>query len=353
MNKNISEAVKIDDNVKTKLGERLMELFGLLGKNKSIEFTLMSGTKIVLRCIKAAEPNFVFEVLLDDKKFLCKWDNLQLMLKIGNKNDKNPIGKYNLNQNVIKPSNKKEDAFTLVFVSTNEKGEKGKSNFNNIINIAQSSLSEDKTKCNETEPEEPKKPESDSQDEVNSIDPKALYDSIVNDPVMKTAFYKQPSLWNYLVAIVKGEKPRGSGLVSAADIVSDYRQSKIAREIGPDFDNFVDNKELTYEILSPQEIVFEPSTEGGQQITYKINNEYPAKVLPIGFDAKYRTLVDKKTGVSIIITSKNKKQRTEYPFNVSFVKKYDTGEKKEYEAVIDIKNVKGSGFYKEEEENNK
>ena len=121
MNKIISEAVKIDDNVKTKLGERLIELFGLLGKNKSIEFTLISGTKIVLRCIKASEPKFDFEILLDDKKALCKWDTLQLTLKMGNKNDKNPIGKYNLNPNTIKPSEKRDDAFTLVFGSSNDK----------------------------------------------------------------------------------------------------------------------------------------------------------------------------------------------------------------------------------------
>jgi hypothetical protein len=351
MNKFISEAVKIDDNVKTKLGERLIELFGLIGKNKSIEFTLMSGTKVVLRCIKAAEPKFDFEILLDDKKLLCKWDTLQLTLKMGNKNDKNPIGKYNLNPNTIKPSEKKDDAFNLVFDSSNDKGEKNKSFFNNIVSIESSTLAEKKTKCGEVEPE--KQQDAEAKDEVNSIDPKALYDSIVNDPVMKTAFYKQPSLWNYLVAIVKGEKPRGSGLVSAADIVSDYRQSKIGREIGPDFDNFVDNKELTYKILSRQEIVFEPSTKGGQQIIYKINIEYKAKVLPIEFDDEKLTLEDEKAGVSIIIRSKNKKERTEYPFDVLFIKKYDNGEEKKYNAVIDIKNVKGSGFDKQEEESNK
>ena len=352
MNKFISEAVKIDDNVKTKLGERLIELFGLIGKNKSIEFTLMSGTKVVLRCIKAAEPKFDFEILLDDEKLLCKWDTLQLTLKMGNKNDKNPIGKYNLNPNTIKPSEKKDDAFNLVFDSSNDKGEKDTFFFNNVVSIEPSTLAEKKTKCGEVEPE--KQQDAEAKDEVNSIDPKALYDSIVNDPVMKTAFYKQPSLWNYLVAIVKGEKPRGSGLVSAADIVSDYRQSKIGKEIGPDFNNFVDNKELTYKILlSPQEIVFEPSTKGGQQIIYKINIEYEAKVLPIEFDDEKLTLEDKKAGVSIIIRSKNTKERTQHPFNVSFIKKYDNGKKKEYNAVIDIKNVKGSGFDKQEEESNK
>jgi hypothetical protein len=350
MNKFISEAVKIDDNVKTKLGERLIELFGLIGKNKSIEFTLMSGTKVVLRCIKAAEPKFDFEILLDDEKLLCKWDTLQLTLKMGNKNDKNPIGKYNLNPNTIKPSEKKDDAFNLVFDSSNDKGEKNKYFFNNIVSIEPSTLAEKKTKCGEVEPE--KQQDAEAKDEVNSIDPKALYDSIVNDPVMKTAFYKQPSLWNYLVAIVKGEKPRGSGLVSAADIVSDYRQSKIGKEIGPDFDNFVFNEELTYKILSPEKIVFDSVKAGNPQIEFKNNIDYTAKVLPISFDDERLKLEDEKAGVSIIIRSKNKKERTEYPFDVLFIKKYDNGEETKYNAVIDIKNVKGSGFYKKEAENN-
>ena len=352
MNKIISEAVKIDDNVKTKLGERLIELFGLLGKNKSIEFTLISGTKIVLRCIKAAEPKFDFEILLDDKKSLCKWDTLQLTLKIGNKNDKNPIGKYNLNPNTIKPSEKRDDAFTLVFDSSNDKGEKNKSFFNNIVSIEASSLAEKKTKCGEVEPE--KQPDAEAKDEVNSIDPKALYDSIVNDPAMKTAFYKQPSLWNYLVAIVKGEKPRGSGLVSAANIVSNYRINKISGDIGPDFDSFVFNKELTYKILSPQSIVFDSVKADNPQIEFKNNIDYTAKVLPIRFDDEKLTLEDKKAGISIIIRSKNTKERTQHPFNVLFIKKYDNGEEKKYNAVIDIKDVKGSGFDKQQEkENNK
>ena len=357
MNKIISEAVKIDENVKTKLGERLVELFGLLGKNKSIEFTLMSGTKIVLRCIKAAEPKFDFEILLDDKKALCKWDTLQLTLKIGNKNDKNPIGKYNLNPNTIKPSEKRDDAFTLVFDSSNDKGEKNKSFFNNIVSIESSSLAEKKTKCDEVEPEKQpeqqpeKQSDAETQDEVSSIDPKALYDSIVNDPTMKTAFYKQPSLWNYLVAIVKGEKPRGTGLVSAANIVSDFRRSRIKNEIGSDFDSFVFNKELTYKILSPQSIVFDSVKAGNPQIEFKNNIDYTAKVLPISFDDEKLTLEDKKAGISIIIRSKNTKERTQHPFNVLFIKKYDNGEEKKYNAVIDIKDVKGSGFDKEQENN--
>ena len=369
MNKIISEAVKIDDNVKTKLGERLIELFGFLGKNKSIEFTLISGTKIVLRCIKAAEPKFDFEILLDDKKLLCKWDTLQLTLKMGNKNDKNPIGKYNLNPNTIKPSEKRDDAFTLVFDSSNDKGEKNKSFFNNIVSIESSSLAEKKTKCDEVEPEKQpeqqpeqqpeKKSDAETQDEVSSINPKDLYDSIVNDPAMKTAFYKQPSLWNYLVAIVKGEKPRGTGLVSAANIVYDFRRSRLRNTIGPDADNFVDNIELNYKIVSREIIKFNPTESNTLPLEFKPSTKYnySAKVLGIDDEDERLKLKDEKNDVTIIIlrSAKNKTafSKFEYPFDVLFIKKYDNGEEKKYNAVIDIENKNGSGFYKEKKENNK
>jgi len=346
MNKTINEDIK--DDVKSILGQKVIDLFGLFVKNKSIEFTFSSGTKIVLKCIKAANINFEFEILLDDKNVLCQWDKLLLTLKIGNKNDTNPIGKYTLNKTVIEPYDKSGNAFTLKFKGTNDKNEYGEVNFKNIVSVEQSSLAQGKRKCNEVPTEEkPEEEKPDKKTKKDDIDPKALYDSIINDPALRDAFYKQPTFWNYLTAIFKGEKPRGPGIVSAAEIVSNYKRNKIFDKLGG---NFVENKVLNYKLITPSEITFESSEAGGNQIVYNNFGTYKAKVLEIDFDSDDNyTLNDEKNDVLIKINSKNEKVTRDNPFDVTFIKKYKNGDEKEIDGVIDILSIEGSGYYKKEE----
>lgn len=338
---------EVNDDVKSTIGQKIIDLYNLLDKNKSIEIILISGTKIVLKCIKKADYDFQFEILSDDKKFLCDWDILTLKLKFGKKDDLNPIGKYTINDKIVEPSKKNKDAFTLLFNGSNNKGQRGEVRVNDIIKVTQSSLTKDERKCDEmgSSDNENKPTDNSADDEANKIDAKALYDSIVNDPALKTAFYKQPTFWNYLVAIVKGTKPRGPGLVSAAEIVSDYKLRDIYEKIGEDFNSFVDGKFLTYKLIGDEELIFKPLNKNSKQIIFNTVNQYTAKV-----SKKYGlVLKDKIRDISIIIDSKNKDNQ----FDVRFIKKYNNGEEKEYEAVIEIFSIKDSGFYKEENKNTK
>lgn len=123
----INEA-ELDDTKKTILGQKLLKFYNLLSVNKSIEFILSSGTKIVLKCTKASANNFEFEILKDDKGALKQWDSLSIKIDIGDKKDGNFVDKYEKNKNIITSTNKNDGSFNLIFDASNEKGEKNKAN---------------------------------------------------------------------------------------------------------------------------------------------------------------------------------------------------------------------------------
>lgn len=350
MNKFILE--DISDDVKSKIGQKILDLYNLLDKNKSIEITLISGTKIILKCVKKADNDFEFEILSDDKKHLCEWDKLQLKLKIGKKNDTNPIGKYTINDKIVEPSKKNKEAYSLFFNAFNDKGQRGQVILRDIITVKQSSLTQDERKCDEkiSSDNETKPSDNTVNDEASKIDAKALYDSIVNDPALKNAFYKQPNFWNYLVAIVKGTKPRGPGLVSASEIVSDYKLRDIYEKIGEDFNNFVEGKFLRYGLIEPEKLIFQPTTKNGKQIIFNTVDKYTAKVSPKKFDL---SLKDEINDIKIIIDSKSENETKNNLFDVRFIKTYPNGDEKEEEAVIEIFDIKGSGYDKEQNKNTK
>lgn len=219
----INEA-ELDNTKKTILGQKLLKFYNLLSVNKSIEFILSSGTKVVLRCTKASGDNFEFEILKDDTGALKQWDSLSIKINIGDKKNVNFVEKYEKNKNVITPTNKNDGSFNLIFDASNDKGEKNKANFNKVKNILQSNLKVKDKKLNEPTNQEPtdKQPTNSGEGMVNKADAKAAYDRILNDPKLKDAFYKQPNFWKMFTAELKGEKPTGSGIVTALDILDKY-----------------------------------------------------------------------------------------------------------------------------------
>jgi hypothetical protein len=91
-----------------------------------------------------------------------------------------------------------------------------------------------KVKPIKTEPTliEPTKIKPDDSNEYSESEVKAMMDLIINDPLMKKAFYSQPTLWNLLVSAVKGENPRGTGIIPAMELVRNYETSKLTKELG-------------------------------------------------------------------------------------------------------------------------
>ena len=203
-------------------------------------------------------------------------------------------------------------------------------------------------KKEEPKKEEPKKePETDELD--TKKDAKKLMDAIINDPLMKKAFYKQPNLWNLIMSAIKGENPKGTGILPAKQIAQRYKISKIEKQLGESFKNFSVNRPLTYVLIS-NDLSFESSDKNGDPIIFKTNGNYKATVEEIDVEDNYLSLYDKKADIKIIIKNKNEKERKPNTFNVIFEKRY-TDERtkksktKSLNAVITISSVRGSGYF--------
>lgn len=134
-------------------------------------------------------------------------------------------------------------------------------------------------------------------------DARKAYDVIINDPILKQAFYKQPSLWNLFVAELKGIKSVGTGIVPTLDLVGKYKSKKIETKLGSEFKA---NKTVQFIVLDkPIQIVYLDKASSSKTFQldagkpyeikvrdYKIGDEY--KVLYSGVDS-YKILVKAKT----------------------------------------------------------
>jgi hypothetical protein len=214
------------------------------------------------------------------------------------------------------------------------------------IEVKKFFVDKDSGQKEEPKQEEPKQDTSEPVDPVK--DAKKIMDAIVNDPMMKRAFYKQPSILNLISSAIKGEKPKGTGILPAKQIVQKYQTEKRNNNLGEYADYFNFNKPLEYKLLS-KDIDFNLNNKYGQPIIYKYGEKYNANVNDDDFSS-YLTLIDGKTDVKILIKSINEKERRNNTFNVTFQKDY-TDEKtkkkatKKYDAVIEITSRKDTGYF--------
>ena len=174
-------------------------------------------------------------------------------------------------------------------------------------------------------------------------------DAIINDPILKKAFYKQPSLLNLIMSAIKGENPKGTGIVPAEQIVRNYSISKAKGSLGDAFDYFIPNKELTYTLINGT-IDFNLSDKSGNPITFDSLGVYSSKVNEIKIGDLNLSLYDDKKDVKIIIKKENKTERKPNTFDVTFQKKYidkttKKSQTKSINGIITIKSKEGSGYF--------
>jgi hypothetical protein len=178
---------------------------------------------------------------------------------------------------------------------------------------------------------------------------KETMDAIINDPILKKAFYKQPSLLNLIMSAIKGENPKGTGIVPAQQIVRNYSISKAKVSLGDAFDYFIPNKELTYTLISDT-IEFNLSDKSSNPITFDSFKVYSAKVNEIKIGDLNLSLYDDKKDVKIIVKKENKTERKPNTFDVTFQKKYidkttKKSQTKSINGIITIKSKEGSGYF--------
>lgn len=91
--------------------------------------------------------------------------------------------------------------------------------------------------------------EDDDKDEARE-----MMKTILNDPVLKKAFYKQPSLIDSIIATMKGQPAVGHGIGPALDIINKYVTDKIGKKLGESVKNFKLGKPVSFKLYTPTTI---------------------------------------------------------------------------------------------------
>lgn len=242
----------IDNTAKANLGRSLLNFYKQLSINKFIEFGLRSGTKIVLKCVKASNNVFEFEIAKDDNGAIKNWDKLTLKINIGKQGQTN-TDLYNNNQNIIKPS-KGKNGFTIVFTGSNKEGKSNNVNFNDITKVSQTTEPKQEPKQEEPKISGDTEQSETSDNKITKADAKAAYEKILSNPELKNAFYKQPSFWEMFKAELKGEKPTGTGIITALDILDKYNLRRFNEKIS---NMLTPNEKVTIKFLENYTIKFD------------------------------------------------------------------------------------------------
>ena len=213
---------KYPKDIMNKLGKDIVNVFDEIGQGKTTEFQLGSGNKVILKCISDDNYVFKFEIIEDTSKALKKWDILEIKINPGNGDTDGTEKEYKLNSNIIEPA-QNGNGFTLIFQASKKTGPKGKVKLNAITKISPSSVTKQEEPKPEETPEEPKASgDTENEKTISKADAKAAYEKILNNPELRNAFYKQPSFWEMFKAELKGEKPTGTGIITALDILDKY-----------------------------------------------------------------------------------------------------------------------------------
>jgi hypothetical protein len=158
-------------------------------------------------------------------------------------------------------------------------------------------------------------------------DGKKAMDAILNDPLLKQAFYKQPSLWNLFKAELQGKKAAGTGILPTLQLVGDYQKKKLSERLGAEF---IEGKLLHYR-LTNQKVSIPYTNRNGDRVNFvrEKDTNYIAKVATheLGADTTlngyddsgnvyYQIIIRKKTDIANV-------------FICDFIKKDETNERNE------------------------
>lgn len=280
----------ISDEFKQSVDELILKIVNVK-TGQGLVFDMADGTKINF-CVDASQ-SFKYTLGLRDKspyEALNDWDSFGYSINYNGDDPNEDI--YEANKDLITTSDGKNFNFKITGFS----GEKTKNlSINGIKNIDVINKCEGEEDVDNTKGSEEKA--------KLKNDAKRAYEIIINDPLLKQAFYKQPSLWNLFVAELKGKKAVGSGIVPTLDLVGKYKTKKIEERLGSEFKS---NKIVTFNVLDkPVQIVYLDKNATSKKFQldvgkpyeikvrdYKIGDEF--KVLYSGVDS-YKILVKEKT----------------------------------------------------------
>jgi hypothetical protein len=277
--------VKYDKKTQEILGAKINDMHGNIGEGKTSEFFLKSGNKLVLKCISEKDDNFIFTIVEDDSKVFKKWDNVSIVIKTGNGDNNLLI--YKLNQKVVSTQDN-GNSFDLIFNANKNNGLKDKIKLNKVdrVVVTNSAPTTEPEEQPNQEPnkEQPKEKPKKSEEKDNKSEEKLEKDGkeslayMLNDPLLKKAFYEQPSLWNLFVAELTGKKPKGKGIITIDKIVNKYDDKKWSDNLGG---TFVKDKEVWF--VPIDKIKLKP-IDGGDVVELTNINKVGYETICIGKD---------------------------------------------------------------------
>lgn len=184
----------------------------------------------------------------------------------------------------------------------------------------------------------------DEEGNTSSKNAKEIMKAIINDPLMKQAFYSQPTLWNLITSAIKGENPRGTGIIPAMNIVRNYVNLKIKKDLGPSADSFIPNVTARFKIIGSN-VFSNPTGRQADRLDLKVGDSYKA----VYREKLENTNIILNCGLlkaQIIILSEI--PGVENAFNVVFVKEIEGKNgvtTKKTNGKIQFVSQKGTGYY--------
>lgn len=168
------------------------------------------------------------------------------------------------------------------------------------------------TDADDIEPEEEENSEEENkeekpEEEENDFDKEEFIKMLTGDEQLRTAYYKNPSVWKSFFGELKGEKQRGTGYAAIQDILRTYTNNKIMDKFG---DTFKQKGEISFEPMENIEVLYNEG-DGNEYFTLNRGQVYKdeSSVKRMGIDSNNESnefeydlrLANKKYNFEIIV----------------------------------------------------
>ncbi len=336
-----SEEIPLYDNpkldFKNKASDIILVFLDHIVKGNGLKIKT-SKEEIDLCCIESG--NSIFTFTLDSKnEALRHWTTFEVKFKDDGNGEFEGEDLYEMNKNIIS-TNDDGETFTIKFIVSAGK-ERKTINIDGILEVIPTETCLSDTGDNNVDVEETP--------EQIKADAEKMMKTILNDPLIKKAFYKQPSLWNMIISAAKGENSRGTGIGPAKNILHKYGEDKIRKILGPNGNYFKVNKPAQFEVLY-NDVLIKPSGNPKDILKLSQNVKYDAIVnsYELGGD-EHLTLTNKRLGIKIRVLKPFREVSDAFEVTIiKSIKNRNTGEISEYPkaAIIKFNSENGSGYVK-------
>ncbi len=319
----INEA-KYDKKLMADLGNTLLEFIQFVTKTDGITLTTKNNNSLVLKLVSDNNSTFNFTVESDDANIAKKFTNLQIYINQGNgefEGDEEAIDIYLKNKNIISYNN----GVSLTFIGSNATLKNKPIKINNILNLndykptnnSNTGTTATTTGTTATTTGTTTGATTTTTGTTENVldDAKIAYDMISKDPLLKKAFYSQPSFLNLFVAELTGKRAVGKGIYSVLNLVRKYNNKKYIDYLKAEF---IDGKEISFVFLdsrnipSDNKIIFNVDEQQKKEYKSTVDNRlgyYPilvSKNSGLTFELEIKDpLKEKKDGFSCILVIKN------------------------------------------------